>query len=142
MPFEKDNQLGQGRPKGSRNKSTIWFDTLGERGTEKAIKAVSQNAGEGDNHAAAILLARTWARRRGRAVEIDLPPVEKPGDLVKAHAALVAAVAGGELTPGEGAEVSKLLENQRRAIETADHEERLQSIERQLATPIPAGSSE
>ena len=129
MPFQEGNQLSTGRPKGSRNKSTIWFDTIGAEGTEEAIKAVTEKARNGDTHAAAILLARTWARRRGRPVEFELPPIEKPADLVQAQGALIAAVSRGELTPDEAADVSVLLENQRRAIETQNFEVRLKELE-------------
>ncbi len=62
---------------------------------------------------------------------------------MQAQAALVAAVSRGELTPSEAAEVSALLENQRRALETSDHEARLQALEeeRSLASadgPAPS----
>src|SRR5690348_14824455 len=79
--YENGHPGGPGRPKGSRNKSTVWFDTLGANRTEKVIEAVGAKAENGDTHAAAILLARTWARRRGRPVEFELPAIEKPADL-------------------------------------------------------------
>ena len=139
--YENGHPGGPGRPKGSRNKSTLWFDSIGGEGTEQAIKAITDKAGKGDTHAASILLARTWARRRGRPVELDLPRLEKPADLVQAHAALVAAVSRGEVTPSEAVEVSALLENQRRAIETHDHEIRLQAIEDELRAPAPQRSA-
>ena len=56
----------------------------GGEGTEKAIRAVTRKAADGDLRAASILLARTWARRRGRPVQIELPPIEKSADLAKA----------------------------------------------------------
>ncbi len=127
--FQKGNPGGPGRPKGSRNRALAWFDTIGAKGTEQAIRALTEKAGNGDTHAAAILLARTWARRRGRPVEFELPPLEKPADLVQAQAALVAAVSRGELTPQEAGDVSALLENQRRAIETHQLEDRIRTLE-------------
>ncbi len=127
--FGKGNKYSTGRRPGSRNKALVLFDALGEEATPDAIDAIKKKIKEGDTHAAAVLLSHTWVRPRGRPVEFELPPVEKPADLIAAHAALVAAVARGELTPDEGAGVSILLENQRRAIETHDHEIRLQAME-------------
>ena len=120
---------GPGRPPGSRNKRTLWLEGLSPAGTQKAIALVEKKIGEDSLPAAALLLGRVWPRRRGQPVEFELPPLEKPADLVQAHAALVTAVSRGELTPGEASEVSALLENQRRAIETHLLEERIAALE-------------
>ncbi len=93
------------------------------------IRAVQEKAEKGDMHAAAILLARTWPRRRGRPVRLDLPPVTLAAGVVQAQAAVIAAMAGGEISPEEAASVAGVLEQQRRAIETDDHERRLQELE-------------
>jgi len=129
MPFQKDNTLGRGRPKGSRNKSTVWLDELALEGTEALVRKVTETALAGTPWAAALVLARTWPRRYGRPVVLDLPGVESAGGVVQAQATVVAAMAAGELTPDEAAAVASVLENKRRAIETWDHEQRLQAIE-------------
>jgi hypothetical protein len=49
--------------------------------------------------------------------------------LARATAALLEAGAAGELTPGEAVEFGKLIEGHRRAIETADPEERVRRLE-------------
>ena len=49
--------------------------------------------------------------------------------VVQAQAAVIAAMAGGEISPKEAASVAGVLEQQRRAIETDDHERRLQELE-------------
>jgi hypothetical protein len=43
--------------------------------------------------------------------------------------AVVAAVAGGTLTPEEAASISAVLEAQRRAVETAQLEQRIAALE-------------
>jgi hypothetical protein len=55
-------------------------------------------------------------------VTLDLPPVETAGGRVHAQATVIAAMARGALTPDEAASVARVLETQRRAIETFDHE--------------------
>src|SRR5882672_12933229 len=124
--FEKGNSFGKGRPQGSRNKSAVIFDEIGYEGIDDIIRSVQQQANKGSLHAAAILLARTWPipRNHSLPVTVDLPPVERPGDIVKANAALIALVAAGELTPEEAGSVGRLLENQRRALETLELEQR------------------
>jgi hypothetical protein len=130
MPrYQKGKPAGPGRPAGSRNKSTAWIDAVGHDATEALIRTVLEAATGGDMRAASIVLARTWPHRRGRPVELDLPSVEKAGGLVQAQAAVVAALARGELTPDEAAAVASLLENQRRAIEMHDLEKRLRQLE-------------
>jgi hypothetical protein len=52
-------------------------------------------------------------------------------DVVKASAALLEAVASGELTPSEAAELGKLVEAHVRAIEATEIEERLKRLEGQ-----------
>lgn len=130
MPrFQKNQTAGPGRPRGSRNKSTLLFDALGRDGTEKVIRIVKERAEKGDMRAASIVLARTWPHHRGRHLSLDLPDVETAGGLVQAQAAVIAAMARGELTPDEAASVASVLEAQRRAIETHDHERRLSALE-------------
>src|SRR5260370_15809955 len=132
MPrFAKGNPPGPGRPPGCRNKSVLWFDELGGEGTEKVIRVVSEKAGKGNMRAASVVLARTWPHRRGRPVTLDLPAVETAGGLGQAQAAVIAAMARGELTPDEAAAVASVLETQRRALETHDHERRLGELEGQ-----------
>ena len=130
MPrFEKGNKFSAGRPKGSPNKSTLSFEEIGHDGVAEVIRKVQQQATKGSLRAAALLLARTWPRRRGRPVLLDLPPVESAEDVVQAHAAVVAQMAAGELTPDEASAVGNVLEMQRRALETYDHEKRIEALE-------------
>ena len=55
--------------------------------------------------------------------------MEGTKDLGRATAALLEAVAAGELTPGEAAEIGKLIEGHRKAIEMADLEEPVRRLE-------------
>lgn len=128
--FEKGNQFGTGRRLGSRNRATAELDEVATHGIEKLIGVLRQLAVDGDMRAASILLARTWPRRRGRPVTLDLPAVETSAGLVQAQATLVAAMSRGEVTPDEAAAVGKVLETQRRAIETHDHERRIRDLEK------------
>ena len=58
-----------------------------------------------------------------------MPAIETPADIVKASRALLEAVASGELTPSETAELGKLIEAHVRAIELTDIQARLDALE-------------
>jgi hypothetical protein len=134
MPrYLKGKPPGPGRPPGSRNKATVVLEEIGQEAVGDVIRMVGEKATGGDLRAAAILLARAWPTARGRRVSLDLPAVESAANLVQAQAAVVAAVAAGEISPEEAASLSILLEGQRRAIETLDHDKRIQALERKKA---------
>ena len=141
--WEKGKAPGPGRPPGSRNKTTVWLDELASQGMERLIAVLREAAENGDMRAMALLLARTWPAPvcRGRPVALELPAIERPADLIKAQAALMEGMARGEMTPEEAAAVATVLENQRRAIETNDHEHRLKTLEADRASKGRAGGS-
>ena len=51
-------------------------------------------------------------------------------DAVNASAAIVAAVAGGDLTPSEAAELSKVVDSYARTLQAAEFEERISKLEK------------
>jgi hypothetical protein len=53
-------------------------------------------------------------------------------DAVTASAAIVAAVAAGELTPMEAAELSKVIDNYARTLQSVEFEERLAKLEKAI----------
>ena len=86
--------------------------------------------------AAKIILDRLWPAPKGRAVELDLPPVENTAGLVAAMAALVAAMADAQITPDEAKVIAGVFGEQRAAIEIEDLSERLRTLEE--AAPLLA----
>jgi hypothetical protein len=79
-----------------------------------------------------LLMALLKARRlpgRDRSVRFQLPALRSAADAASAMAALTAAVAAGEVTPGEAAELSKLVETFVRALEAHELEQRLRVVE-------------
>ena len=103
--------------------------TIGAAGAEDVLRKVVEDAKGGDIRAAEILLRRVWPEQKGRLVEFDLPLVVTAADAVQASAAIVAAVATGEITPDEAQAVASVVEIQRRAIETAELAERIAALE-------------
>ena len=79
--------------------------------------------------AAEILLRRSWPERKGRPLQFKLPPMETAADLVKAAAAISAAMADGTITPDEAAVASTVVETHRRTLETHELTGRVAAIE-------------
>ena len=59
-----------------------------------------------------------------------MPKVETAEDAVKAIGAIMAAVAGGQITPSEGQILGTIVDNFRKVIETHEIEKRLTALER------------
>ena len=53
-------------------------------------------------------------------------------DAVAASASILAAVAAGDLTPSEAAELSKIIEAHTRVLQAADFEVRLAKVEKEV----------
>jgi hypothetical protein len=75
--------------------------------------------------------------RNGRAVVVDLPPIDTARDIVGAMGPIVGAVGEGTLTPEEGQTLASILDAHRRAIETQQLETRLATIEAVLKEKQP-----
>jgi hypothetical protein len=84
---------------------------------------------EGDTTALRLCLERIAPPQKDRPVTFALPRLETPADAVKASAALLTAVASGDLTPSEAEALSKLVERFVRAVEAHHILERLESLE-------------
>jgi tellurite resistance protein len=97
-----------GKPKGARHKTTLLAERLMKDDAEKIVNAVVAAAINGDMTAAKIILDRIAPVRRSHS--FDLPKIECPDDEVAARAAILSAVADGNLTPGEAVEISQLIE--------------------------------
>ena len=125
-PFQPGNP---GRPKGARHHSTMLAEKLMADDVEGIVAAVVKAAKDGDMQAARIVLDRLTPVRRGRPVQFDLPAETDAAGVAAAFDAVLQAVAGGELTPEEGAFVTTLLEARRKAIATVELEARLAALE-------------
>jgi hypothetical protein len=86
-------------------------------------------AKEGDTTALRLCMDRLLPPRKDRTVLFSLPKLESAKDAVTASAAILEAVANGDLTPMEASELSKLVANYVEALKTSDLEERLAKVE-------------
>jgi len=120
---------GQSKPPGCRNHASRTAEILLDSEVEALTRKAMALAMDGDALALRLCLDRIIAPRRARPVHLDLPPIAEPADIAAAMAAVTAAVAGGVITPGEGAEVAKVVDTYVRAIEASDFDRRLKALE-------------
>ena len=130
MPFQKgESGNPTGRPRGSRNRATLLMENLLADDAEAIGRKAIAMAKQGDMAAIRLCMDRLAPVRKGEPVAFELPPLDKPADSVAAAAEIVAAVAAGELTPSEAAELAKVVDVYVRAIATTAFDERLTKLE-------------
>ena len=130
MPFEKgESGNPAGRPRGSRNRATLLMESLLADDAEAIGRKAIEMAKQGDMAAIRLCMDRLAPARKGEPVAFELPPLDKPADSVVAAAEIVAAVAAGELTPSEAADLAKVIDVYVRAIATKAFDERLTKLE-------------
>lgn len=105
------------------------LDGEAENITRKAIEL----ALDGDGPALRMCIDRMMPARKDRPVVFELPEIDGTDDLPKATNALLQAVATGELTPSEAADIGRAVDAHVRAVEAADLHQRLLRIEEQMS---------
>jgi hypothetical protein len=131
-PFQRGSSGNpSGRPRGSRNAATLAVEALLHGEAEAITRRAIEAALAGDIAAIRLIMDRVSPARKSRPVQIDLPDVSDARGVAVAQATVVAAVAGGEITPDEGMALSGLLEARRKAVETEELEKRIRLLEGQ-----------
>lgn len=122
-------QGNPGRPKGSRHKTTILCEKLLASGAEKIIEVVQKAAEAGDMQAARMVLDRIVPPRRDNPVRFKMPKLTSARDAAAVNAAVLEAVANGEITPVEADQIAKVVDSYVRTMEAGALEERIRALE-------------
>jgi len=123
------NSGNPGRPPGARHKATMAAYALLDGEAETLTRKAVEMALLGDGAALRLCLERIVPPRKDAPVVFALPPMQSAADAAKGAAAVLAAVASGDLTTTEGAHVMGLVETYRRTLETTELERRLVALE-------------
>lgn len=126
-PFEAGNA---GKPKGARHRVSRAVEELLEGEHEALTRKAIEKALEGDGAALRLCLDRLAPARKDAPISVALPPVKSAADAVGASAALLDAVAAGEVTPDEAARVMALLTAHKSLVEAGDLESRIAALEK------------
>lgn len=119
-----------GKPIGTRHKATQAVMALLDGEAEALTRKAVAMALCGDGAALRLCIERIAPPRRDAAVTFTLPTMESAADAAKAAAAVLKAVAEGDLTPTEGAHVMALVKIYRRTLVTTELEARVKELER------------
>ena len=118
-----------GRPPGARNRATLAVEALLAGEAEKLSRKAVEMALEGNGVALRLCLDRIAPPRRGRPVSLDIGAVKTPADLADAQAVVLTAMANGEITSEEAADVARVIEAVGSAYERRELESRLAALE-------------
>lgn len=118
-----------GKPPGARHKATRAVEALLDGEAETLSRKAVELALEGDTTALRLCLERIAPPRKDSPVTFHLPKMKSAGDAARAAAAILQAVASGELTPTQGAHAMGLVDGFRRVLEVTEIETRLADLE-------------
>lgn len=115
-PFAKGKSGNpSGRPKGSRNKTTLAAMQLLGNEAEEITKILIEKAKQGDMAAIKLVIERVCPVNRN-PVSINLQNIKTFDDLVEATDQLAQAVSQGEIAPADAQMVANLIDQQRKTI--------------------------
>ena len=134
-----------GRPRGGVNSATRAAARLLDGEAEALTRKAVELALAGDPAALRLCLDRIVGVRRGRPVELALPPIANIADLAAAMASVAAAAAQGAITPDEAVALSQMVETFTRTLDAAHVERRRrwrgvlwkQSVEKARQASLP-----
>jgi hypothetical protein len=129
-PFAKGNS---GRPRGSRNKTTLAVQALFEGEGEALTRKTIELAHQGNLVALKMCQEQYAPPRRDRPVPVAIPVVRTAQDAVDASSAIVKAAAEGEISLSEAGLYQSLLIAHQKMVEIVNHEERIKKLEQQAA---------
>ena len=79
-----------------------------------------------------LCMDRVCPPNRHRPVSFDLPQLAIAADAVGAMSTIVQAIADGELSPSEAAELAKVVQGFAQTLKTADIDKRLAIVEKRI----------
>jgi hypothetical protein len=139
MQFQKgESGNPSGRPRGALNRATVLAQELLAARVESIAAKLIELAEGGDMRAIRVCMDRLMPAIKHQPIAVELPPIETAADSVEAAASIVAAVATGELTATEAAELAKVIDTYVGALASRGFEERLTKLENE-SSGAPAG---
>jgi len=117
-----------GRPKGIKDRRVALREKLLPH-ADQLIEMLTSFARAGDMSAMKIVMDRIIPPLKEEYLQVSIPKIESAEDCLKAQAAVLNAVAAGDILPSEGQVMSGLIDAQRKAYETQELAKRLDALE-------------
>src|SRR5262249_9272854 len=129
-----------GRPRGALNRATMTAQELLSARVERIAGKLIELAEGGDMRAIRVCMDRLVPVIKHQPIAVEMPPIENAAGSVEAVASIAAAVAAGELTATEAAELAKVVDGYVGALATRGVDERLSQLEKGVgrAPAVPA----
>ncbi|NBT88666.1 MAG: hypothetical protein EBT51_10250 [Flavobacteriaceae bacterium] len=118
-----------GRPRGSRNKTTLAIESLLQGQAEALTQTAIKKALEGDSIGLRLCMDRIAPPPKDASITFSMPNMHNALDAAAAAGSVLRAVSEGELTPIEATRVMGLIDSFRRTLELTEIEERLRVLE-------------
>ena len=128
-PFEPGNQVGRGRPKGSRNLELPPEQSLFADYRDYLTRKCIGSAMQGDRSAMRLCMERASPVQPVAWVPIRLPKIETAWDVNQAADKVTREVGRGKITPAEARSLMSILETHLRIIAKVQWERRLEILE-------------
>ena len=128
-PFAVGNKLGQGRPRGSRNKRSLAVQELLNGHTESLVRKALVMALQGDAGILRTLLGCVLPRCKGWPVHTGALRTDSTAEIAASYDSVLQQVSRGTLTLGEAQQVAKLLQGRLDLELLAELEGRLRALE-------------
>jgi hypothetical protein len=127
-PFQPGNSFSRGRPKGSRNKKTLLALKLFEEHSA-ALMALAINRSRQDPQMLRTFLGRLLPRARDLPVQLGRLPLGTLADLNRASEKTLHQALAGKISTSEAGDISRMIEDRRRVLETQHLERRIARLE-------------
>jgi hypothetical protein len=129
LPGQPGNKAG-GKPKGAKNHVTRMVEVLVAGEAEQLVRSVIELAKQGNHAAINAVMGILAPPRKGRAVEIDMGPLDGTAEsLATATTAILRAAADGLISADEGQQYGLLLAAAARSYEVEALEARIAVLE-------------
>lgn len=131
--FSKGNSGNpKGRPKGARNKATLAAEALMDGDAGAITKKTIELAKAGDMTAIRLCLERILPPRKYRPLQVTMPKIEQPEDILKAVNTVLSAVTSGKIMTDEADALMRTVEAARKAMETEGLHQELDKMQKRL----------
>lgn len=121
-----------GRPKGIKDRRVALREKLLPH-ADQLIEMVTTFAKSGDMAAMKIIMDRLIPPLKEEPIHVAISKIENAVDCTQAQAAVVNAVAAGDMLPSEGQAISNLIEAQRRAFETTELAQQMRDLHEEIS---------
>jgi len=121
-----------GRPRGTVSRAAVFTQNMLSDHAESIATKIIELAEQGDMGALRVCMDRLVPAIKHQPVAVELPPIGKPADAVEAAASIVAAVAAGDVSATEAAQLAKVVDVYVRAVDSKGFDERLTKLENEI----------